>query len=123
MSFFSSVIELPPNSILGVAQECKKDPFPLKIDLTIGAYRDEKGLPQVLNCVREAEDIIHNQKLDHEYLSQVLFRRRSSFFLSFIPFKTYSRTGFQNFFAQVKFFYLEKMQAYCGMIDFILFKD
>ena len=69
-SFFNSVPLEPPNSILGVALECKKDPFANKIDLTIGAYRTDAGVPHVLDCVREAEIIIQQQQLDHEYLSQ-----------------------------------------------------
>jgi aspartate/tyrosine/aromatic aminotransferase len=67
---FSAVPLAPPNSILGVALECKKDSFPDKIDLTIGAYRDENGKPLVLDCVREAEEVIFNLKMDHEYQNQ-----------------------------------------------------
>lgn len=69
-SFFSNIPLEPPNSILGVALECKKDAYLEKIDLTIGAYRDDTGKPTVLNCVREAEAAIFNQQLDHEYLAQ-----------------------------------------------------
>jgi aspartate/tyrosine/aromatic aminotransferase len=69
-SFFRDVPLAPPNSILGVSLECKKDPFNGKIDLTIGAYRDNNGVPHVLECVREAEKQIFEEKLDHEYLSQ-----------------------------------------------------
>lgn len=68
--YFADVPLAPPNSILGVALECKKDTFAEKIDLTIGAYRDESGNPFVLKCVREAEEALFNAKLDHEYLSQ-----------------------------------------------------
>ena len=70
MSYFGNVPLEPPNSILGVALECKKDTFPQKVDLTIGAYRNEQGLPEVLPCVREAEALLHEQRVDHEYLSQ-----------------------------------------------------
>lgn len=69
-SFFESIPLAPPNSILGVAAECKKDPNPLKINLTIGAYRDSNGNPVVLDCVREAERRIFEANYDHEYLSQ-----------------------------------------------------
>jgi len=68
--FFKDVPLEPPNSILGVALECKKDSYSEKIDLTIGAYRDETGKPAVLACVREAEGLVHAQKPDHEYLPQ-----------------------------------------------------
>lgn len=69
-SVFSSVPLLPPNIILGVALECKNDPEPNKIDLTIGAYRSNDGKPYVLPVVRKAESIIASQNLDHEYLTQ-----------------------------------------------------
>lgn len=68
--FFSAVPLEPPNSILGLALTCKQDPFPDKIDLTIGAYRNDQGKPEVLPCVREAEALVHAQAPDHEYLSQ-----------------------------------------------------
>ena len=70
MSFFSTITAVPPNSILGVALDCKNDPYPGKIDLTIGAYRDDTGKPYVLPVVRKAEEIILSQNLDHEYLAQ-----------------------------------------------------
>jgi len=68
--FFGNVPLEPPNSILGLALECKRDPFPDKIDLTIGAYRDDSGKPAVLACVRDAEATLFTEKPDHEYLSQ-----------------------------------------------------
>ena len=68
--FFSHVPLEPPNSILGVAMLCKQDGFADKIDLTIGAYRNEQGRPDVLACVRDAETIVHSQRPDHEYLGQ-----------------------------------------------------
>lgn len=69
-SFFGQVTLAPPNSILGISLECKQDPCPEKIDLTVGAYRDETGEPYVLECVRAAEKFIFESRLDHEYLSQ-----------------------------------------------------
>jgi len=68
--FFTSVPLEPPNSILGLALECRKDPAADKIDLTIGAYRDDTGKPAVLECVRSAEALLFSQKPDHEYLGQ-----------------------------------------------------
>ncbi|RYH13746.1 aminotransferase class I/II-fold pyridoxal phosphate-dependent enzyme [archaeon] len=69
-TFFENLPEEPPNSILGLALECKNDPFPGKINLTIGAYRDNTGEPIVLPCVREAEEALLGKHLDHEYLVQ-----------------------------------------------------
>lgn len=70
-SAFSQIVLQPPNSILGVALECKKDTYPQKIDLTIGAYRDDNGRPQVLPVVRKAETLLINDpSSNHEYLAQ-----------------------------------------------------
>lgn len=62
---FDSVPLCPPNPIFGVAQQCKQDSSPKKIDVTIGAYRDDDGKSVVLQCVRRAEAIIEQQQLDH----------------------------------------------------------
>lgn len=70
VSFFNAVPLEPPNAILGLALDCKNDTCPTKIDLTIGAYRDENGKPQVLQVVRDAEVILQQQQHDHEYLPQ-----------------------------------------------------
>jgi aspartate/tyrosine/aromatic aminotransferase len=70
MGFFDNVPLAPPNSILGTAQECKNDPFPEKINLTIGAYRTEEGAPYVLPTVRKAEEEMLSEHQDHEYLGQ-----------------------------------------------------
>jgi aspartate/tyrosine/aromatic aminotransferase len=69
-SFFDEVPLAPPNSILGVSLECRNDPAQDKIDLTIGAYRGDDGKPLVLDCVRQAERIIYDGRVDHEYLVQ-----------------------------------------------------
>lgn len=41
--------------INGVTEAFLADPSPYKINLGVGAYRDDKGRPVVLQCVREAE--------------------------------------------------------------------
>eukprot|EP01033_Poteriospumella_lacustris_P018438 gene18438-13263_t len=69
-SFFANTPYEPPNAILGVAKECNEDPFPEKINLTIGAYRDDHGKPYVLPSVAEARQVLHNANVDHEYLVQ-----------------------------------------------------
>lgn len=65
MSMFSGVQELPANIVLGLNAECVADTFPDKINLTIGAYRDNAGLPVVLKSVREAETYIYQSKMDN----------------------------------------------------------
>lgn len=57
----------PPDPILGVTEAYLKDTNPKKINLGVGAYRDDNGKPYILPCVREAEKRIAAAKLDHEY--------------------------------------------------------
>ncbi|CAG8732414.1 17540_t:CDS:2, partial [Racocetra fulgida] len=58
----------PPDAILGVTDAFKKDTHPKKMNLGVGAYRDDNGKPYVLNAVRKAEQRIIQDKLDKEYL-------------------------------------------------------
>jgi aspartate aminotransferase len=39
--------------IVGVAENFKKDTAPNKVNLSVGAYRDDNGKPVVLECVRK----------------------------------------------------------------------
>jgi aspartate aminotransferase len=57
----------PPDAILGVTEAFKKDTNPKKINLGVGAYRDDNGKPFVLPSVRQAEKILAESSLDHEY--------------------------------------------------------
>eukprot|EP00891_Asterochloris_glomerata_P005254 jgi/Astpho2/5254/Aster-04826 len=50
-----SGIRIPHDPILGVTEAFLADKNPEKINLGVGAYRDDNGKPVVLNCVREAE--------------------------------------------------------------------
>uniref|UniRef100_A0A8C8G2E2 Aspartate aminotransferase n=1 Tax=Oncorhynchus tshawytscha TaxID=74940 RepID=A0A8C8G2E2_ONCTS len=59
----------PPDPILGVSEAYKRDTNPKKINLGVGAYRDDQGKPYVLSCVRKAEAQIAAKKLDKEYLA------------------------------------------------------
>lgn len=58
----------PPDAILGVTEAFKRDTNPKKMNLGVGAYRDDNGKPFVLPSVRKAEELILSQKLDKEYL-------------------------------------------------------
>ncbi|KAI8832736.1 pyridoxal phosphate-dependent transferase [Chytridium lagenaria] len=69
VSTFGAVPALPLDPIFALAAECKADPDPNKINLSIGAYRDNDGKPWVLPVVKKAEKLIVNDpSLDHEYL-------------------------------------------------------
>ena len=43
----------PPDAILGVTEAFKKDQNPKKMNLGVGAYRDDNGQPFVLPSVRQ----------------------------------------------------------------------
>ncbi|GMR53384.1 hypothetical protein PMAYCL1PPCAC_23579 [Pristionchus mayeri] len=66
-SWWSHVEMGPPDAILGVTEAFKADPNPKKMNLGVGAYRDDQGKPFVLPSVREAERRIVGEKLDKEY--------------------------------------------------------
>lgn len=68
-SRWANIAMAPPDPILGVAAAYNADPAELKVNLGIGAYRDENGKPLVLRCVREAEKKIANdESLNKEYI-------------------------------------------------------
>ena len=58
----------PPDAILGVSEAFKRCEAPEKMNLGVGAYRDDNGKPFVLPSVREAERQILEAQMDHEYL-------------------------------------------------------
>uniref|UniRef100_A0A1E1XB04 Aspartate aminotransferase n=1 Tax=Amblyomma aureolatum TaxID=187763 RepID=A0A1E1XB04_9ACAR len=67
-SWWSHVEMGPPDPILGVTEAFKKDTNPKKMNLGVGAYRDDAGKPFVLPSVLKAEEIIMSRSLDKEYL-------------------------------------------------------
>ena len=67
---FSKVQIAPPDPIFNLNTSFKADSFPKKVNLGVGAYRDETGQPLVLECVKRAEQTIlaDPKKFNHEYL-------------------------------------------------------
>lgn len=57
----------PRDAILGISEAFRADPSPVKINLGVGAYRDDKGKPLVLDCVQKAEALIPQVYKDKEY--------------------------------------------------------
>jgi len=66
-STWASVQQGPPDAILGITEAFKADSHPEKINLGVGAYRDDNGKPYVLPSVREAEKKVVDSALDKEY--------------------------------------------------------
>ncbi|KAL4807254.1 aspartate transaminase [Aspergillus unguis] len=59
----------PEDPLFGLAQAFRQDPSDKKVDLVIGAYRDDNAKPWVLPVVKKADDLIRNDpNLNHEYL-------------------------------------------------------
>lgn len=67
-SFWSHLNTRPKDAIFGVNEEFKNDPANFKINLTVGAYKDDNGNPFILNCVKEATKQYYLKSIDHEYL-------------------------------------------------------
>ncbi|RXW18886.1 hypothetical protein EST38_g6980 [Candolleomyces aberdarensis] len=59
----------PPDSIFKLTAAYKADTYPKKVNLGVGAYRDDDSKPWVLPVVKKAtEKLLRNEALDHEYL-------------------------------------------------------
>ncbi|OBZ75847.1 Aspartate aminotransferase, cytoplasmic [Grifola frondosa] len=66
---WESVPLAPPDSIFKLTAAYKADPYPDKLNLGVGAYRDDNDKPWVLPVVKKATEIVlHDPALDHEYL-------------------------------------------------------
>lgn len=66
-SQWSSVPKGPPDAILGISEAFKRDKNLRKVNLGVGAYRDDTGNPVILPSVQKAKSIILESP-DHEYL-------------------------------------------------------
>ena len=68
MSLFSSCTLAPPDPILNLSVAYKTDNNSRKVDLGVGAYRDENGMPFVFKAVSHAcSEIVNDPSENHEY--------------------------------------------------------
>ncbi|QLL30533.1 hypothetical protein HG536_0A03510 [Torulaspora globosa] len=68
-TLFNNIEQLPPDALFGIRQRLAQDSRAVKVDLGIGAYRDDNGKPWVLPSVRSAEQLIQQDpNYNHEYL-------------------------------------------------------
>lgn len=82
-SFFAGMTQHPPDKIFGVKMAYNQDTSERKVDLSIGAYRDDHGKPVILSCVKQAEEkILQEGKLFKEYVPQS----------GYLPFRKYSQS-------------------------------
>lgn len=68
LSTWANVPMGPPDPILGLTAAFNEDTNPKKALFGVGAYRDAKNKPHVLDCVRKAEQAIVDAKMNKEYL-------------------------------------------------------
>ena len=66
-NLFQHVQMAPPDPILGTALAFQKDTSKDKINLGIGAYRDNDGKPYVFKAVQEAEEAIRKGNFNKVY--------------------------------------------------------
>uniref|UniRef100_UPI00358FD994 aspartate aminotransferase, cytoplasmic n=1 Tax=Myxine glutinosa TaxID=7769 RepID=UPI00358FD994 len=71
-SWFAEVPRAPPVPVFQLTVDFRGDPHPAKVNLGVGAYRTDDGLPWVLPVVAKTEaQLAHkleDSSLDHEYL-------------------------------------------------------
>jgi aspartate aminotransferase len=65
---FQSLNSLPADPILGLMAAYRADPNPLKVDLGIGVYKDEKGSTTVMTAVKKAEDYLLKNQITKTYI-------------------------------------------------------
>ena len=63
------VPQAPEDPLFGLMAAYRRDTDPKKVDLGIGAYRDDNAKPWVLPVVKKADAKVHaDPDLNHEYL-------------------------------------------------------
>lgn len=65
---FSGLKAQPADALLAVMNECRADPRPHKIDLTVGMYRDASGATPVMRAVKAAEKWLLETQATKGYL-------------------------------------------------------
>lgn len=66
---FQNIDRLNPDAILGLMAKFRADAFSQKVDLGVGVYRDPSGNTPVLECVRRAEQIVHDAQSTKAYVA------------------------------------------------------
>jgi aspartate/tyrosine/aromatic aminotransferase len=66
---FQNIDRLNPDAILGLMAQFRADPFPRKVDLGVGVYRDLSGNTPVLETVRRAEQGVLRAQSTKSYVA------------------------------------------------------
>lgn len=61
-NIFAKVPLAPPDPIIGVNAAFQADTDPNKVNLGVGAYRDDNGKPYIFDVVRKVENQLVNDK-------------------------------------------------------------
>ncbi|KAH8556948.1 aspartate aminotransferase [Umbelopsis sp. PMI_123] len=68
VSFFQQIPQAAPDAIFHLTAQYQADTDPRKVNVGVGAYRDDNLKPYVLPVVKKADAVLfNNQNLDHEY--------------------------------------------------------
>ena len=67
-SLWDSIEPVPDDPILGMITKFNEDKFPNKVNISVGAYRDENGKPYTLKCVKKSIQKYVKDNVNHEYI-------------------------------------------------------
>lgn len=67
LSKWNDIPLAPPDKILGITEAFINDSNPKKINLGVGAYRDNSGKPIIFPSVKKAEEILLSKETEKEY--------------------------------------------------------
>ncbi len=65
---FEHISAAAPDAILGISEAFNKDPNPLKVNLSVGVFKDEAGKTPILAAVKEAERRLLEREQTKSYL-------------------------------------------------------
>lgn len=65
---FDHTQKAPADPVFGLIEQYNLDPNPDKINLSIGAYKDEQGQTGILQCVKSAEQLLLERESTKNYL-------------------------------------------------------
>ena len=68
ISCWNHIEKYPDDPIIGINIDFDKDPFPQKVNLSSGSYKDENGKPYILKCIKKSLEKYLKDNVNHEYL-------------------------------------------------------
>ncbi|RKP20874.1 putative aspartate aminotransferase [Rozella allomycis CSF55] len=80
---WSKVPRGPPDAIIGITEAFNNDKNPSRMNLGVGAYRDDDGKPYVLSSVKKAENIISSMNKEYAGIAGVEDFTRASVRLAY----------------------------------------